>query len=278
MSIIIDRFVSEFIKRTSEFRGKGRIVSYWMQHRDTNAKRVRILPGGNPIVCDLASSYDCMVWLAREEQEDLEILRHLLKPGQVFLDCGANIGIWSLVAASIVENAGKVYAFEPNPKTFQRFSENIALGQLTRNIQSFCLAVGNENTTLPFKCNDQHNISQIVDESASDQVISVPIVTIDSVLKETSVHGMKIDVEGFELEALKGSEAIIRRDQPWLCVEFNTLLAGVTNLKSWPVHQYLMDLGYVARQFNDALNLDQASILAETWETKGYLNLFYSIK
>ena len=56
--------------------------------------------------------------------------------------------------------------------------------------------------------------------------IRVPVVTLDAVLDGRRVHGIKLDVEGFELEALRGAEGTLRRWRPWLGVEFNTLLAG----------------------------------------------------
>ena len=57
-----------------------------------------------------------------------------------------------------------------------------------------------------------------------------------------------------------------------------TILAKVNKLFDWQVHQHLKELGYVCRQFKDALDLSSKSILPDSWETTGYCNLYYSTK
>lgn len=258
------------------FRGKGRLINYWLDKRDKNAKRIRKLPGGGKVICDFAVPYEAMVWLEQEEQGDLELLTHLLKPGQTFVDCGANIGIWTIVASAAVEANGRVYAFEPNPFTFKKLSHNISLLISKEQIVLFATAVGSENKELPFQCNENHNISQVISTSTSESII-VPVVTLDATFADTSIDGIKIDVEGYEIEVLQGSETILKKYQPWLIVEFNTVLAKVNTLGDWNVHQYLSKLGYVCRQSHHALDSTSTNILSKNWQTKGYCNLYYSM-
>ncbi|MDJ0734433.1 MAG: FkbM family methyltransferase [Nostocaceae cyanobacterium] len=265
------------LKLTPEFRGKWRLIRYWMNHQDDNAVKLRTLPGGEKVFCHLRVPYESMVWLEREEQTDLKLLAKLLKSGQTFVDCGANIGIWSLVAASAVKPAGEVYSFEPNPSTFQKLSNNVCLAKFKKNINLIASAVGNEQKNVLFHCDAAHNISHITN-SSNEGSINISVVTIDSILENNIIHGIKIDVEGFELECLQGAEATLKRYKPWLCVEFNTLLAKVNKLSDWKVHQYLRELGYVCRQFKDAFDSSSDSILSDTWETTGYCNLYYSMK
>lgn len=276
-NVFIDS-IGTLIKITPKFPGKWRLVQYWMNRRDNNAMRPRVLPGGCKVICDFSVPYECMVWLGREEQEDLELLMRLLKPGQTFIDCGANIGIWTIVAASAVGKAGNIYAFEPNPNTFKKLHRNVyEISNLDSNVNLLKSAVGNEQKEIQFLCTENHNVSQITSENDS-RAILVSVVTLDSIFKEQKVHGLKIDVEGFELEVLKGAENILKAYHPWLCVEFNTSIAQVNTLGSWSVHQYLSSLGYVCRQFKHALNSNNTSILPDSWETSGYCNLYYSMK
>jgi len=277
ISNIVMDIIGQFIKLTPEFRGKWRLIRYWMNHQNDNTVKLRILPGGEKVFCHLGVPYESMVWLEREEQTDLRLLTKLLEPGQTFVDCGANIGIWTLVAASAVKPLGKIYAFEPNPSTFKKLSDNVSLSQLEKNINLIAAAAGNQEKSLLFHCDAAHNISHIID-SPNEYSITVSVVTIDSILEENIVHGIKIDVEGFELECLQGSEAILKRYHPWLCVEFNTQLAKVNKLSDWEVHHYLKALGYVCRKFEDALDSNTKSILSDNWETTGYCNLYYAIK
>lgn len=265
-----------FIKYSGNFRGKSRLIWHWMSKRNVTEKRTRVLPGGGRVQCDLSVPYEAMVWLGVEEQHDLEVLRGLLKPGQSFVDCGANIGIWSLVAASAVGLKGQVYAFEPNPDTVQKLKRNILLQEL-ENIHVTQAAVGKECGSVNFICEDSHNISHIA-PAKSIESIQVPTVNLDTILNGKSISGCKIDVEGYELDVLKGAENLLKSHYPWLCIEFNTILSKVDNLKDWDVHQYLNELGYSARRFENCLDQSSKSILAYNWQTSGYCNLFYSFK
>lgn len=278
MRTILPNLLGQLLKVTTAFRGKQRLIQYWMTKRDKDTKKIRVLPGGGRVLCDLSVPYEAMVWLKHEEQKDLEVLRRLLKPNQTFVDCGANIGIWSIVAASTVGIDGEVYAFEPNPSTYAKLSYNISQQSRSgRNINCFNMAVGNANARLPFECNEFHNISQIVTET-NNQCIEVPVVMLSSTISDKYISGIKIDVEGFELEVLQGAEAILKNSKPWLCVEFNTLLAKVNTLSDWNVHQYLIKIGYVCRQFYNALDDSPETILSADWQTTGYCNLYYKMK
>ena len=231
------------------------------QNKDHRTK-YRILPGGEKILCDLSIPYEAMVYLEREEQKDLELLTQLLNPSDTFVDCGANIGIWSLVTASRVNSSGKVYAFEPNPSTFQKLSYNVSLSRFKNNIKLIPQAVGNEQKTVLFECNPAHNISCISDKATQDTQ-EVFLTTIDQVLDGTTINAIKIDVEGLELDCLQGGLQTLIKYKPWLCVEFNTLLAQVSQLSEWNVHNYLKYLGYRCRCFHNALDKSQETILPD---------------
>lgn len=270
--------LGQLIKITgkSAFRGKGRLINYWLEKRNKSHRRIRILPGGGKLICDFSVPYEAMVWLEQEEQGDLELLTQLLKPDQTFVDCGANIGIWTIVAASAVEPNGRVYAFEPNPFTFEKLSQNISLQTSKEQIKLFATAVGNDNKKLPLQCHQDHNISQVVSTSTSESIM-VSVVTLDATFADTFIDGIKIDVEGHEIEVLQGAETILKKCQPWLIVEFNTVLAKVNTLGDWNVHQYLSKLGYVCCECHHALDSTSIKILPDNWQTKGYCNLYYSV-
>ena len=74
--------LGQILKRTQGFRGRGRLTQIWLNRcQQTQTRRVRRLPGGGRVLCDLSIPYEAMVWLEKEEQADLEILRRLLQPG-----------------------------------------------------------------------------------------------------------------------------------------------------------------------------------------------------
>lgn len=268
--------IGGFIRKsgTASFRGKGRVIDYWLLRRPRDERRMRTLPGGARIACDLAHDYDCMVYLGQEEEQDLRALLRLLKPGDTFIDCGANIGLWTLTAASAVGCLGRVIAFEPNPATFVRLTENaMHLNDFGSRSQLIEAAVGDRIGRAALRAEARHNVSCIGSDGAPDTV-SVAMTTIDTVVAGSAVMGLKIDVEGHELQALQGAVRLIERHKPWLCVEFNTLICGTRVLGEWPVDRFLRERGYKPAHFHQA-GLPDAANIGPEWIARGYVNLLY---
>jgi FkbM family methyltransferase len=215
-----------------------------------------------------------MVYLKQEEEADLQALPRLLRFGDTFVDCGANVGLWSLVAASLVGRTGMVHAFEPNPATFEKLTQNVErVDHLETNVKLHQAAVGSAKGYADFLPLHEHNISSIVYQAVRG-TIRVPVTTLNQTLSGKRVDGIKIDVEGYELQVLRGGEELLERWKPWLCVEFNTDIARVRSLRDWNVHQFLRTKGYRPRLFGCGVRGNRP-YLADSWETKGYVNLLY---
>ena len=236
--------LAELIRRTPGFRGKGRILSFWLKTR--RGRRTRVLPGGLRISLAMNVPYEAMVWLGWEEREELELLSRLLRPGDTFVDCGANIGLWSLVAAPRVGAGGRVIAFEPNPGSSRRLAEHAEQSPV---IQVHATALSAAPHTLRFEPGEHHNLARVSSEGS----MQVQATTLDAAV-EPPVHGIKLDVEGHELEVLRGAERVLS-GRPWVFVEFNTLHTPARRLGEWSVHGLLTDLGYRASSLRgDALD------------------------
>jgi FkbM family methyltransferase len=227
--------LAELLRRTPPFEGKGRVFSYWLRTR--SGRRRRVLPGGLEIALDMTVPYEATVWIGWEERDDLMALSKLLRAGDTFVDCGANIGLWSLVAAPLVGPEGHVVAFEPNPQTATRLAAHAAQSPV---IEVHAAAVSEKSGTLTLDPGDHHNTTHI---SASG-TLSAPAVTLDATLKGAP-SGIKIDVEGFELPVLLGARETLSH-RPWIIVEFNREHTDAQRLADWPVHKLLADLGYGA--------------------------------
>jgi FkbM family methyltransferase len=201
-----------------------------------------------------------MVWLGEEEPTELRLLRELLRPGDTFVDCGANIGLWSLVAASAVGNTGRVIAIEANPVVAQRLVDN---AQQASCVEVQVAAASAACGEVRFDPGDHHNLGRV----SATAALSVPTIRIDDVVVPP-VSGIKVDVEGFELPALEGARATIESSEPWIFVEFNRDYAG-NALGDWAVDEYLSGLGY--RPFS----LD-GQPLPPSWAPEyGYANVLY---
>lgn len=158
------------------------------------------------------------------EPETVQILSGLLKPGMVVLDIGASIGQYTLLAAGIVGTSGKVYAFEPDPVTYQWLSGNVKRNNLA-NVTTNQLALGEEPGMLDLYIGSPENIgttSLRPQYNHSGRSARVEVLPLDSYLERAGVQRVdfiKIDVEGAESLVLKGAPMLLAK-RPSIIIEF----------------------------------------------------------
>ena len=149
-----------------------------------------------------------------------QVLRQLLKPGDCFLDVGANIGLHALLAAALVGPSGHVLALEPHPVTAALLHRNMEInGLLDRVTIIEAAAAEQDGGTRRFEYFAEHSamsgftlsLPQVAAFRGSAQALEVPVVTLDALLARTGRKPdvIKIDVEGFELIVLRGSAGIL---------------------------------------------------------------------
>lgn len=143
---------------------------------------------------------------SNDRHADSDILRAILRPGDIYVDVGANIGHLAIEAALIVGDLGRVTAFEAHPRTADFLRQNILLNQLN-NARVAQVAVGASFGWVGFTDNRSDDQNMVVNNGP----IVVPLVTLDSLLEDESPTLLKIDVEGFELFALLGATALLER-------------------------------------------------------------------
>jgi FkbM family methyltransferase len=137
-------------------------------------------------------------------------VRKVLKPWDVFVDVGAHIGYYTSLAADVMDGAGRVYAFEPCPANFDLLRKNTAIyGNM---IKAFGMAVGDRVCQGElFLCNansGDHRLAPVADR----QAIPVCVTTLDAALVDVpAIDFLKIDVQGSELQVLRGAREIIGR-------------------------------------------------------------------
>ena len=156
------------------------------------------------------------------EYDDMLFTARFLKPGDLMIDVGANVGLYSLLAAAQV-GEGRVIALEPHPLAADRLRENVALNGL-RNVDVQAVAVG---ATPGFARLTAHldTTNYIVLEGSPRDSISVPVVALDSVVEAgQTVALVKIDAEGFESAVLAGASRLLHERSviAWI-VEVNGL-------------------------------------------------------
>ena len=151
------------------------------------------------------------------------IFRQVITENMNIVDIGANIGYFSLLAASIIGNKGKVFAFEPDPDNYEILVKNIKLNGY-KNVVSLPKAVSNKNGTSTFFQYDPTGWSSFFSSNANPVgVISVETVTLDDYFSNIGlIDVVKIDVEGAEILVLEGMKKVIEKnDNIKIFIEFN---------------------------------------------------------
>ena len=154
------------------------------------------------------SAMGLILWVNPEaRREDEDFLEAYLRPGDLVIDAGANIGSLALLAARIVGPGGHVTAFEPHPRIFGFLLGNIKLNGFGW-IEARQMALGREAGEARMTdslYDDQNRIS-------ADGSVLVPSARLDAVIDGTEpIALLKVDVEGLEWDVLRGAEGLLGR-------------------------------------------------------------------
>ncbi|MEO7297104.1 MAG: FkbM family methyltransferase [Verrucomicrobiota bacterium] len=149
------------------------------------------------------------IYCGLHEFADMALVLHFLRPGDLFLDLGANIGSYTILAAKVA--GAQCIAVEPVPATFARLQRNLRINDLEKQVEVCQCAVGSSNGRIQFSA-DQDTTNRVVDRTYDGQSISVPVRTVDDLLGGRPTMMWKMDVEGFEREALGGAMASLRNE------------------------------------------------------------------
>lgn len=182
------------------------------------------------------------------EPGTLHVINHVLKAGDRFVDVGANVGLMSLVAARRVGPTGRVDCFEPLPEIRQLLQASISINKL-KNLTVHPIALGSNESiaTISRHLEVNRGSASLAWAGETSDQLEVRIARLDDVLPDSRTHPpamIKIDVEGWEFEVLKGSIGQLSgEDPPVLCVEFSRQhpLQGGT---AEDMFELLISLGY----------------------------------
>jgi FkbM family methyltransferase len=142
-------------------------------------------------------------------------IQSLLKPGHTFVDVGANIGAYSLMASRIVGPSGSVYCFEASPRTAKNLAFNIALNQATNVVQAHCAVSDVSGTVELYDYDDPVDWGRptLTFRPGVSKTI-VKSVTLDTELRGKQVNLLKIDVEGCDDRVVAGATKLLTREDP----------------------------------------------------------------
>lgn len=148
------------------------------------------------------------VYTGLHEFADMAFLLHFLRREDLFVDVGANVGSYTILAWAAVGARAK--AFEPVPATYERLVANIELNEPNNKVDCINKGVGASEGSLVFSSDGDTTNHALAVGEACVNVVTVPVTTLDSALAQTAPALIKIDVEGYETPVLSGAEEVLR--------------------------------------------------------------------
>ncbi len=197
--------------RTHHFKGKVVVVSQIQE---------KFLPEGEFVaeVNGIKYQLNCKDWIQKNiyfdtfERREITTALQYVRTGGVYFDVGANIGFYALNFAKKTGGSGKVFAFEPDPKTYQKLVHNIKLNQFYQIIEPFEMAVSEKSGEKTFYINSESSSAwgTIIPEGKQQAISSsvVKTTSLDEFVNERGIKEidfMKVDIEGGEFEFMEGA-------------------------------------------------------------------------
>lgn len=183
------------------------------------------------------------------EPEISSCMKSILNKESVFVDCGAHVGYFTVLAARF---CSRVYAFEAERENYKQLIRNIKINSY-ENVKCYHKAVGDENKPVElFVCLDndggnalwdvgEHSFNKL--SKATPTMQKVKMITLDTLIKDR-VDLIKVDVEGCEYKVLLGAERILKEHHPAVVMEINDFALMKMGSNRELVLRFMKKLGY----------------------------------
>jgi FkbM family methyltransferase len=198
---------------------------------------------------DLTDRIQRQMWAGVYEPHVRECFSAILEPGAVYFDVGAHIGFHAVFAAHRVGPEGRVFAFEADPRVYERLARNLSQFPWAQAVNS---AVWDRTGSLTFERSSTKNESgwgtvSAVRDFGKGEHVEVPSVTLDDWCRDSHLErwdAMKLDAEGSELAVLRGAQTSLEKFRPTLIMEINAVLLEQGGVSASGVADFLLERGY----------------------------------
>ncbi len=176
------------------------------------------------------------------EFEEMSFVMHFLRPEDLFVDVGANVGAYTVLASGVV--GARSISFEPSASTYEFLQRNVQLNGLSGRVTTHNVALGSEHGTARFTENlgtENHLISN-GDESGTREV---RVESLDATLAGSKPTLLKIDVEGFETKVLSGARHTLREPSLQAFIVERSNIGATFGFDEDKLHGEIRALGFI---------------------------------
>lgn len=150
------------------------------------------------------------IYTGLHEFADMAYLLHVLRVEDIFVDIGANVGSYTILASSVI--GAKTYAFEPVPGTYDLLVQNVRINQAEGRVTCLNQGVAACAETISFSTDSDTMNHALASGEVSHGAIAVPVTPLDTALSGACPSLIKIDVEGYETPVLQGAEETLKNN------------------------------------------------------------------
>lgn len=147
------------------------------------------------------------IYTGLHEFEDMAFVLHFLRPDDLFVDVGANVGAYTVLAGAAV--GAKCLSIEPIPDTFIHLMDNINLNGIWNNVEALNIGAGRENGMLEFTTSLDCTNHVVTANDKGTDTLKIKVRKLDDIVESDLPVVMKIDVEGFETEVVAGADNVL---------------------------------------------------------------------
>jgi FkbM family methyltransferase len=217
---------------------------------------VSTLPEGERV--RLSARYRHLSW----NPEEYAAFRAAVRPGATVLDVGANVGAYTVLFARWVGDSGRVVAFEPAPGSIAGLREHVRLNGLSNRVEIVDAAVSDGVGSAIFDCEGVSGANALVPGAAGPGAITVATTTLDAFCADRGLQPtvVKIDVEGAELDVLRGGRRVLAAPGLQAFVEFHPAIWARRGIAREAIATELADQGFEPEPLHPSFDV---------WSTEG---------
>jgi FkbM family methyltransferase len=218
---------------------------------------VSTLPGGERV--RVSPKYRYLSW----NPEEYAAFKAAVRPGAVVFDVGANIGAYTILFAQWIGATGRVVAFEPSPRSIAGLREQVRLNGVSDRVEIVEAAVSHGPGSAAFDCGGASGANALVpDAEPGAHVIRVETTSLDAFCAARGMHPsiVKIDVEGAELDVLRGGRETLARPDLTAFVEFHPSIWEARGITRRDIESELVLQGLTPEPLHPSIDI---------WNTEG---------
>ena len=252
---------------------------FWKKRQKFGGNFMMEIEKGVKFYFDLKDELCYQIFVRDFEKNERAFVNSFLRPGDIFFDIGANIGLFTVLGAAKVAPQGSVHAFEPLREPAENLRKNVRINNMSKLVLVNCFGLSDKKGVQKiWQCEEGFSAfssmgKPILDTGSRMTEIEVKVEMLDHYVdahKISQIALIKMDVEGWEHKVLEGASRTLTAQSPVILIEFTDGAAANAGSSTLALRQKLESMGYRFYEWNDR---DKKLEAHNVHQKYGYKNL-----